>query len=145
MIRISICLSIVLLLLAACRSSSVPENILPPEKMQKIMWDIGRADELVAYYGLRDSSYISMEHYNEYYQKVFRIHKTTKEEFSRSLVYYESHPPLLKRVLDSVQKMGQRHQNLPDSLRSRPQVTDTLVRKNLSHLDSLKRKKGIIR
>lgn len=89
---------------------SVPENVLAPQKMQAVMWDMMQADELAAYYSISDSSFRGLKMHADYYQKIFSIHNISKQQFVESLRYYENNPVKLKRVLDSLQKFGERLQ-----------------------------------
>ena len=107
---------IFILLFFSCRSS-IPKDVLPPKKMQAVLWDIMQADELAEYYSGQDSGFKSLSKHVDYYQKVFAIHKIRKEDFAKSLVYYENHPVQLKPILDSLQSFGGR-QKATDSSRS---------------------------
>lgn len=131
--------------LVSCSSEPIPKDVLPPEKMKLIMWDLSRADELAAYYGTKDSAWLSPSMYHKEYAKVFRIHKVRKDEFDRSLAWYENNPPQLKVLIDSLQKFGERKQKEYDALKSKPPADDTSKRKNVPKLDSLKRNRNILR
>ena len=99
MIRVSI---IVLLLFFSCKQKTkVPDNILSVDKMEQVLIDMLRADE---FYNQRqlDSATIDSFSRTNLYKAVFTLHKTNKEEFRKSLSFYESHPDLLKTVLDSM-------------------------------------------
>ena len=113
----------------SCKSS-VPKDVLPPKKMQAVLWDVMQADEMAEYYSAKDSSFRNLSKHVEYYQKIFAIHKTNKEDFTRSLKYYENHPAALKTILDSLQKFGERLQKA-DSLKNSkiPVVKDSTVKK----------------
>jgi hypothetical protein len=91
-------------------TSSVPKDVLPPKKMQTVLWDVMQADEMAEYYSVKDSTFHGLAKHADYYQKVFSIHKVSKEDFTRSLRYYENHPAALKTILDSLQKFGERLQ-----------------------------------
>ena|SRR5687768_995652 len=99
MIRVSI---IALLLFFSCKQKTkVPDNILPVDKMEKVLMDMMLADE---FYNQKqiDSATIDSFSRTNLYKAVFTLHKTNKEEFRKSLNFYESHPDLLKTVLDSL-------------------------------------------
>jgi hypothetical protein len=98
------------LLISSCKSS-LPGDILPPKKMQAVLWDVMQADAMAEYYAAKDSTFTRLSKHIDYYQKVFVIHKISKEDFTRSLAYYENHPSSLKPILDSLQSFGQRLQN----------------------------------
>lgn len=111
-------------------NSSVPEDVLPPNKMQSVLWDMMQADELTDYYVIKDSSYRGLAKHADYYQKIFAFHKISKQDFTRSISYYENNPVKLKAILDSLQKFGERLQKA-DSTRKAdvPVITDSSIRK----------------
>lgn len=113
----------------SCKSS-VPKGVLPPKKMQAVLWDVMQADEMTEYYAARDSGFRNLSRRVEYYQKIFAIHKIRKEDFTKSLAYYENHPDRLKPILDSMQSFGQRLQK-EDSLKKSkvPAVIDSAIKK----------------
>jgi hypothetical protein len=96
------------LLLISCSGSKVPKDVLPPQKMQAVLWDAMLADEMADYYGLKDSSLNILSRHAELYQKIFAIHKISKDDFKKSLRFYESHPDLLKPIFDSLQKKSEK-------------------------------------
>jgi hypothetical protein len=114
----------------SCKSS-IPKDVLPPKKMQAVLWDVLQADEVADYYASRDSTFKGLAKHVDYYQKVFAIHKITKDDFARSLKYYQDHPASLKIVLDSLQQFGQSLQ-AKDSLSKKPAtpvINDSIKRK----------------
>jgi hypothetical protein len=120
---------IFIILIFSCKSS-VPRDVLPPKKMQAVLWDVMQADEMAEYYSATDSGFKSLSRHAEYYQRIFAIHKISKADFTRSLAYYENHPSRLKPILDSLQSFGQRLQSA-DSLKKSgvPVTADTIKRK----------------
>ena len=99
MIRVSI---VALLLFFSCKQKTkVPDTILPVDKMEKVLMDMMLADE---FYNQKqiDSATIDSFSRTNLYKAVFTLHKTNKEEFRKSLNFYESHPDLLKTVFDSL-------------------------------------------
>jgi hypothetical protein len=94
---------IVLLFLFSCtKKTKVPKNILPPNKMEKLLLDLMKADELIIRKSVDSTSSDSFSR-EVVYAAVFNQYKTSKEEFRKSFSYYERHPDLLKIVLDSMQ------------------------------------------
>lgn len=91
-------------LLACSNNTSVPKDVLPPAKMGAVLYDVIAADEMVDFLKLGDSTYQPFSRRTALYDTVFRIHSTTKNEFKKSLEYYQSRPDLLKGLLDSLQK-----------------------------------------
>jgi hypothetical protein len=82
-----------------------------------------QADEMAEYYVAKDSTFRILSKHIDYYQKVFAIHKITKDEFTKSLAYYENHPSRLNPVLDSLQSFGQRLDRADTVEGPRPVVT----------------------
>jgi len=112
-----------LLLLAACSNKvEVPENILPPEKMEAVSWDLVRADGLLSNTMAADTLTPALEKRTRLYAEVLRMHGLTKETFQQSLKFYENRPDLLKIVFS---KMTERAQTLP-SFKSTSAKKDTI-------------------
>lgn len=66
------------------------------------MLDLIKADEIVNQQTYGDSA-VGIKNKREIlYQKVFQIHKVSKEQFKKSFTFYQNHPDLLKVVLDSM-------------------------------------------
>jgi hypothetical protein len=117
--------------LFSCKSS-VPGDVLPPKKMQAVLWDVLQANEMAEYYGATDSAFKGLSKHVEYYQRVFAIHKISKEDFTRSLTYYEDHPSRLKPILDSLQSFIQRLDKADTITKPAPPIiTDTSLKKRL--------------
>jgi hypothetical protein len=99
MIRIGI---IALILFFSCtQKTKIPEDILPPDKMEKLLMDMLRAEEFL---NQRQPDSATLDSFNriKLYQSVLALHKMTKENFKKSFTFYEAHPDLLKTVLDSM-------------------------------------------
>jgi len=109
--------------LVACSpaKTDVPKGILPIEKMQLIVWDLTRADELVTNFVLIDTSKKKEPETYKMYQQVFAIHKITKTDFYKSYSYYQQHPVLYKTLLDSVFALGTRSRDNAAKNLQRPQ------------------------
>lgn len=90
--------------LAACTDrSSIPKNIIPPDTMQKILKDVIIAGVYSDQYISRDSLKRDKRKANdELMESVFKLHKITREEFKKSLSFYESRPDLNKMIFDSL-------------------------------------------
>ena len=99
--------------LAACTNrSGIPEKIIPPDRMQKIMMDVIMAEQLSANYLIRDSLKKDKVKANqELLEVIFKIHHTNRVEFKNSLNFYESRPDLNKSIFDSLAAYGNRHRN----------------------------------
>lgn len=106
--RFLILITIILLFLFSCSDEhSVPKGILPPPKMQVIMWDMIRAGEYQNnFLFIRDSAANKLERSLALYDTVYRIHNITKDEFEKSYDYYRSHSELMKELVDSLSKIN---------------------------------------
>ena len=89
---------------SACSGVSVPDGVLPPEKMEKVMYDVVRADEMVDFLRLSDSSWQPFARRTSLYDSVFGLHGIKKETFQKSLSFYQSRPDLLKDIIEGMQK-----------------------------------------
>ena len=104
-----------LLFLAACSNrSGVPNDIIPPDSMQKIMKDIIEAEQYSAQFISKDSTKRDKVKANqELMEVIFQVHHITREEFKNSLSFYESRPDLNKKIFDSL---------VADANRRRPEL-----------------------
>jgi hypothetical protein len=113
----------------SCKSS-IPKDVLPPKKMQVVLWDVMQADEMAEYYSAKDSSFRELSKHVDYYQKIFSIHKISKADFTKSLGYYENHPASFKPILDSLQSFAERFQRADSLTKAKvPAIKDSTVKK----------------
>jgi hypothetical protein len=118
-------LSLFFLLIGCSGKNSIPAGVLPKQKMQAVLLDMLKADEfLTGYVFPKDSVLNSKQESIQLYEQVFRIHHTDREEFKRSFLFYQSHPSLMKEILDSLNK---KQPSLPTQ-RIQPITTDTTAR-----------------
>lgn len=94
----------IILVFACCNGGTrVPGNVIAPVKMEKVMWDMVLADRYSAQFLARDTSVQSRQAKTfELYEKVFRIHKTNREEFIRSIKYYLGRPDITSEIFDTL-------------------------------------------
>ena len=97
-------------LLTSCGSDDAdrPGDILSPEKMQVVLWDMIKADELVSYQSGVDTTVDKKGKSIELYNQVLQIHKISEQEFKRSMAFYQKNPKDLKVVLDSLRTISER-------------------------------------
>ena len=100
---------VVCILCACSGQTSVPSDVLPPEDMQSVLWDVMLADEVAEFYLQKDSTLMPLTEHTSLYQKVFQLHKISKEMFDKSISFYEHRPDLLQPILDSLQKKSDRN------------------------------------
>lgn len=93
-----------LLVLVACtEKDKIPSNVIQPEKMEKVMWDMLQADRFSAQYLARDSARIDVKKESfRVYDQVFQIHNIKREEFQRSFKFYMGRPDLFRKIFDSL-------------------------------------------
>lgn len=94
----------ILLFFSSCSGKDkIPKSILPQGKIQDVMWDMILADEFVTSYIWKNDSLINrLEESSKFYERIFSIHKITKEQFQKSITYYREHPDLLTIIVDSL-------------------------------------------
>lgn len=92
---------------ACSHSDKVPANILSPERMKPILWDMLAADQLVLSRDVGKTDSLKDLATNKF-EEVFAAHKISKETFYKSFRYYEEHPDVLKVLFDSVSAYGTR-------------------------------------
>jgi hypothetical protein len=93
-----------LLLIVACSSKNkVPKNILPKQQMEDVLWDLLRVGDFLEIYKLpKDSSSDKKAIAQEWYDEIFRLHKTDRTTFQKSYTWYQRHPAIMKELLDSM-------------------------------------------
>lgn len=96
-----------LLLLFSCAGKR-PKDILPPEKMKQVTFDLIRADEFLNNFVSRDSG-VDMKYKTiEMYEQVFAIHQVSRQQFYKSYKYYQQHADEQKQLFDSIYTLGTR-------------------------------------
>ena len=89
-------------ILFSCSGNGLHNDILPPDKMEKLIWEQMRADAFTVNFITKDSSK-NVKRENEILQeKIFQKYKTDKKTFYRSYKYYLEHDRIMKNILDSI-------------------------------------------
>ncbi|MDB5192165.1 MAG: hypothetical protein JWQ96_1728 [Segetibacter sp.] len=94
-------------------SSQIPKDIIPPDKMKVVLFDMIRADEFLNNYVFNDTSLNKKQETTLMYEQVFKIHKTNKEQFYKSYIYYQQNPDKNKALYDSVNSYATRKKQVP--------------------------------
>ena len=97
-------LSALIFIISCGDNNKVPNDILPKEKMQSVLWSMISAGEFLNAYVLNKDSVDKIAESSRVYGQVFQIHHISKDEFDRSYLYYRLHPDLMKTILDSLSK-----------------------------------------
>ena len=106
-------LIVVLFTLASCGTKNkVPTEVLQPDKMQNILWDVVRSQALSAEEARKDSTINEVAQTKVFVQKAFKIHNVTAEEYDKSYRWYTSHPDIMKVLLDSLSSQIEKENTL---------------------------------
>ncbi len=96
------------LLLSCGSKSKIPAGIISPKNMQAVLWDLIRVESLATELGKKDSSKTTLEH-SAYLQKnIFAIHHISREEYTKSMAFYKTHPLIMQVLMDSLTIRAQR-------------------------------------
>ena len=134
-----IAVAFILFFLSACKPD-IPKDVLPPNKMQPVLWDIMVADEMAEHHAATDTSFTRLLKHARYYQSIFRIHNTNEETFKKSMRFYMENPALFKPILDSINLVGERLQQRIDTTQK---TIDTFIKTNPRILDSVKKRPAV--
>ena len=88
----------------SCSGEKIPKEVLPPEKMGAVWYDVILADELTDFSSLTDSTFRKFSKRTALYDSIFHIHAITKEQYRKSEKFYQDRPDLLKKILADMQK-----------------------------------------
>ena len=112
------------IILVSCSSGQTPSGILPPDKMEEVLWDQLRADAFTTTFVSKDSTKNLQQVNLELQQKIFQKDHTDKESFYRSYEYYLNHGELMKDLLDSMiakQSLLRENQRMKELIKIRKQ------------------------
>ncbi len=84
------------------------EKLLSISEMKFVMWDVINADEWIKLKNANQSSDSIKKESNNFYNKIFDLHKITEQQFYNSYKFYQSHPIEMKILLDSIANYGTR-------------------------------------
>lgn len=106
MIRSAYLFVLLLVFVLACSSkNAVPSNIIPPNKMQGILWDMFKVGNFVTSYQLpADTTLQRNKEQIKWYNRVLHIHQVTEAQFKSSMQYYKDHPAILAIIMDSLSR-----------------------------------------
>lgn len=100
-----LCFSLlVIVCITACTDTEkVPAGIIPPQKMENILWDMLLADRYSAQFLVKDSAKLNVKTETfKLYEAVFVLNKTNKADFVKSYKYYMNRPDLTRTLFDSL-------------------------------------------
>lgn len=108
MIRVLISLLIISLFISCKPTSNERANILPPKKMQVVLWDYIRVDTYDAEIASKNKKIKDTLDNISRQNALFQHHKISKEVFQNSLAFYKNHPQEFLPILDSILTMQDR-------------------------------------
>ena len=95
-------------IIISCSSGPVPKNILSPEKMQKIVYELMQTDEYLNTFVVKDSTADIKKKRSLFYGEIFKMNNTSRKEFYISYRYYQQHPNIQKALYDSLYEQATR-------------------------------------
>src|SRR5690606_20764998 len=99
------------LFLTSCTSHhKTPADVIPKERMEKILWDMVKADRFAAAFIMtkKDSAHEKKRQTLLVYEKVFNLHDISRDEFLKSYKYYLGRPDITKVLFDSIAAQSER-------------------------------------
>ena len=94
---------------ACSKKDKIPSDIIGKEKMEFVLWDMIQADRFAAQFLLKDSAKKDIRTETlVLYERVFSLHKISREQFEKSYKYYLSRPDITKVIFDSLATRAQR-------------------------------------
>jgi hypothetical protein len=115
----------------------VPKNIIKPEEMKQIMWDVMRADALAQQYVKSDSTLNDSTQTKILTQKVFELHGIKAEDFGVSYAWYIKNPGTMKTMFDSLYEQ-KRRSNIEIHIPQNQISKDSMPEKNILFEKKLK-------
>ena len=102
--RANLLILLIASLVGSCSNKEkIPPDLIPQKKMQLILWDMMRADQFLTDFVLnRDTSLDKTGERLKYYNRIFSLHKISRENFQQSFHYYKQQPALFKMLMDSL-------------------------------------------
>ncbi|HVV04301.1 MAG TPA: DUF4296 domain-containing protein [Puia sp.] len=99
----------IVLIVGCSEKDSIPSGVLGKEEMGSILWDMMQADQYASSYLIKDTAKVNLKMETlKLYEEVFRLHKTTREEFRKSFQFYQDHPDITRVLFDSLIARGNR-------------------------------------
>lgn len=92
------------ILIFSCAGNNLPNGVLSLNQMKLIIWDLTRVSqykETDDLHAMKDST-AKKKDITLLYQQVFSLHKVNKEDFYKSLNYYQNNPLLNKTLYDTL-------------------------------------------
>ena len=89
------------ILIQGCKSG-IPKDIIQPNKMEKVLFDIHVADGYIGTIINQDTTKIIA---SSYYNGIYKKHGIDSALFNKSMNYYYTHPVILNDIYANVEKV----------------------------------------
>lgn len=108
----------ILFFISCSSKQDIPSEIIQPEKMKVILWDVVRAQYLAHLRAQKDSLTTESLETKILTAKVFKIHNVTMEKFDKSYAWYVKNPEVMSVFVDSlyVQKQRDAHPSIEKAI-----------------------------
>ena len=107
MIRIGLFYLGVLFFVSCTSKNKIPSQVMQPDKMEAVLWDVIKAEAFTAQGLNKDSTTNPAKENYKLQQKIFAIHHISEKDFYTSYDYYKKNAALLKTILDSISAHAQ--------------------------------------
>lgn len=103
--------------LICCKSKEVPNTVIQPKQMVKILYDIHLADSYITSIGNVDSA---KKLSAAFYKGIYKKHKTDSARYTKSMDYYYNHPAYLTSIYEQVKKDLEKTKEKQDTISAKP-------------------------
>ena len=103
--------------LICCKSNEIPKEIIKPNEMSKILYDIHVADAYVTTIGDADSAKKTS---SALYRGIYNKFKTDSVKYNRSMNYYYEHPALLTKMYEKIKTDLEKTKQKQDTVSVKP-------------------------
>ena len=108
MMRILLIMLFAALIYSCKQEEKKPADILPPDKMELVLWDYLRADTYTSEFLKKDSTADDTLLNMKMQEVIFKHHGISKEKFYKSYQYYIQQPGVMVNMIDSMVARQQR-------------------------------------
>lgn len=106
------CIGLMFFLIVSCgKGVKVPSNVIQPEDMEKILFELNMAEDFVMTYIAKDTTKNRDAEIKMEYHKVFMLHGVNEQQFEESYDFYKKNPDIFRVVMDSLNAKAQRKRN----------------------------------
>jgi len=101
-------MTILVLSLGSCKKKERPDDVMKPDQMQAVLWDVLQANAFVNDFVKKDSGVNIEQQQVKMQMQVFAKHKITKAYFDKSYDWYTKNPAQMQRMLDTLTARAER-------------------------------------